>query len=133
MANMAASTRFLNVDLDLAGPVDLAPLLAALARTTVVLRHEVGAEGEIASLELLRGPATVEEALRGFAAIVRRLPRPARAAWEQLTTRALDVGVQPGAEPHMFQLAASAEALAGIAEVGMALVVTVYGVDESSV
>ena len=121
------TTRFLNVDLDLVGPVDLAPLVEALARTTVVIRHEVGADGEVAALELLHTPTTVEEALRGFAAIVRRLPKRARAAWDQLTTRTLDIGVQAGAEPHMFQLAAAADALAGIAEVGIGLGLTVYG------
>ncbi len=126
---MGPTTRFLNVDLDIAGPVDLAPLLAALAGSTMVLRHEVGAEGEVATLELLESPATMEDALRGFAALVGALPKSARAIWRRLNVRMLDVGVQGGAEPASFHLAASAEVLAEISRAGIGLAVTVYGAE----
>lgn len=128
---MEPTTRFLNVDLDVAGPVDLAPLLAALARSTVVLRHEVGPEGEVAAFELLESPATLEDALQRFAALVHALPKPARAIWRRLKVRTLDVGVQGGAEPTSFHLAASAAVLGEIARAGIAVAVTVYGAGDS--
>jgi hypothetical protein len=81
----------------------------------------------VASLELLESPATLEDALRGFAAIVHGLPKPARAIWRRLNVRTLDVGVQGGAEPASFHLAASAAVLGEIARAGIALAVTVYG------
>ena len=124
---MYDATTFLNVDLELVSPEDLAPLAEALGPDVYALH--VGRVGRRyrASFELRGQPRTPDAAVRRLVAAVQRLPRGARARWNRATRRDFNVGIQAAAGPTAREYAIEAATVALVAKVGARLVITVYG------
>ena len=122
-------TRFLNVDLDIWSTQPLEPLVEAMGRRVMVLH--VGQEGrrQGAHLELARSATgtTADQLIRGFIALVKQLPRTARASWNRANVRSFNVGVQSASRPFSFEVPLEARTLQAIASVNAQLVTTVYG------
>jgi hypothetical protein len=92
-------TEFLNVDLDLYSRSNLEPLVAALGKRVIVLyagRHRRTYE---AHLELNVAPKSADAAIRGFAALIRKLPEEPRKLWDTARTRDFSIGVQAAMQP----------------------------------
>jgi hypothetical protein len=118
-------TRFLNVDLDIEGDEDLAPLVAAFEGAAFALHDESGDGTFRATLELLADPGDALAGIRGFIAAVEALPARARAMWDGLGSRRLDVGVQAGDGP-AFRAELPASMLAELARLELSLAITLY-------
>jgi deoxyribose-phosphate aldolase len=118
-------TRFLNVDLDLEGDEDLAPLVAAFEGAAFSLHDEAGDGTFRATLELSADPSNALTGIRGFIAAVEALPASARAIWDRLGSRRLDVGVQAGGGA-AFRAELPASMLAQLARLGLSLAITIY-------
>lgn len=120
-------SHFLNVDLELASKKDLGPLLVPLAKNVVILADRKQRGVHRLSLELYefsryRDP---NACIARFVQLVRRLPTPARKLWDRATERTFDVGVQAGSGT-TFAARLETSTLRRVAEIGGALVITVY-------
>lgn len=128
MASESRLTRFLNVDLELVSRADAAELVAAFGPATLTLRDSSEDGRRTIWLELADGePVDAEDAVRRFVALVRAFSPEARRVWTACERRCLNVGIQAGAAPHAAAFPFSSEAIAGVAEIGASLEVTVYG------
>jgi hypothetical protein len=126
MATFSATT-FLNVDLDVASPQDLAPLAKALNARLFALH--VGRIGRTywARFELLRDPKTPDLAIRRLVAAIEALPRAARARWNRASRRDFSVGIQAADMPHSSEFVIGSETVAMVSRVGGRIVFTIYG------
>ncbi len=116
-------TEFLNVDLDLEFAGDISGLLRALGRAVVkLLRDERGK----CTLELANQPASPEDAISQFVALLERLPAPARAEWDGCSLRSMNIGVEAGHEPHSAAFRLPFEVLAALGKLRAEVVFTVY-------
>lgn len=122
---MNGPTRFLNVDLDLEGDEDLAPLIAAFEGAAFALHDEASIGTHRATLELLTDPTDALAGIRGFITAADALPASARAIWDRLGSRRLDLGIQAGDGP-AFRAVLPASLLTELARHGLGLAVTVY-------
>ena len=114
---------FMNVDLDLKSRADLAPLVARLARRASVLRSDRHRGLHCATFELLSSRQhTPERCIAGLARLIEGLPVTER----RLTQRIFDVGIQAGADGHVFRPTITTATLARVAALRAALTVTVY-------
>jgi hypothetical protein len=119
-------TQFLNVDLDIEAPFDLAPLVAGLGDAVFELHTGPAREGFETHLELPGQPASAEDAVRAFVRLLSQLPADARRLWDGATRRDLNVGIQGGSTPHALEVALAPDVLAAVAELGARIVITVY-------
>jgi hypothetical protein len=119
-------TGFLNVDLDVYSQSNLEALAAALAHKTFVLH--VGREGNRygAHFELTTLPKNADAIIRGFAALIRALPRPARRLWDSAKTREFNIGLQAASAGKPIELHISPETIHEVASLGGQLAITVY-------
>lgn len=126
MATFPATT-FLNVDLDVASPQDLAPLAKALDARLFALH--VGRIGRThwARFELRRDPKTPDFAIRRLVAAIDALPRAARARWNRASRRDFSVGIQAADMPHSSEFVIGSETVAMVSRVGGRIVFTIYG------
>jgi hypothetical protein len=116
-------TKLLNVDLILRSQAGMSNLLSALGDTAFVLH----AEGRFACLELLEQPETPEDAITRLSTRIAGLQGDAREEWNRCSERTLDIGIQPGDEPHETRYRLPASVLALVASIGADVVFTVYG------
>jgi hypothetical protein len=123
-----ASTRFLNVDLDLFSRSSLEALVDAFGKR--VLCHYVGKEGRRfaahLSLRVSGLGQSADSLLLRFAALVRSLPPPARGLWDRATVRQLNLGIQAAHQPPSFELPIKARTLAAVTALNAGIVVTIY-------
>ena len=125
---MGRTTEFLNVDLDVVAGRSLSPLAAALERGARLLYSgRTTGRRYMIRAELPDQPGNADEAIRGLAALVRKLPPTARRLWNQASRRAFDIGIQPHAEPACSQYSIEPTSLASAAQVKAEIVITVYG------
>ena len=124
---MDAETTFLNVDLDVSSPEDLAPLATALRPRLIALHVGRVRRKYWARFELRTQPRNPDLALRRLVAAIESLPARQRASWKRATTRDFNIGIQAGeGPPHReFSLPPSTAMLVG--KVGGRIVITVYG------
>ena len=126
-----AMTSYLNVDLDIAGARDLAPLVRALGRRVIDLyTGRVGTRYH-SHLELasLRTRDSADATITKFIALLDGLPPLARYLWRGASQRDFNIGIQGGVEPRAFELAVRPETLKAVARLGARIVVTVYAVE----
>jgi hypothetical protein len=122
-----ATTRFLNVDLDIRSRVPLDPLLDAFGRRVVVLFAGREGRGHAAHLELAGETLSPDALVRRFVRLVERLPRAARASWNGAQSREFNVGVQAAREPHSFDVRLERATIQAVANVNGRIGLTVYG------
>jgi hypothetical protein len=123
---------FLNVDLDVEAPFDLALLVEALGNRVSNLYTGPGTAGFETHLELsgdLVAPASADAAIRGFMTLLAALPSPARKLWDDATRREFNIGIQAGTTPHAFEVALDAATVADVARLGARIGITVYAFD----
>ena len=121
-----ATTRFLNVDLDIHSKRDLRPLVDRLGRKVISLY--VGRErGKYsAHLEVAKHTKTVDAAIRAFCALIEDLPKPVRSLWDTATVRSFCIGIQAGEQPYSCDFAIRPGTIRAISELGSQIVLTVY-------
>jgi hypothetical protein len=125
-------TQFLNVDLDIEAPIDLAPLVAALGDSVLELYTGPAEDGFQTHLELADDtgqPASADLAIRTFVRLLSQLAPDKKQLWEQATRRDFNIGIQGGRTPPAFELTLPPEVLAASARLGARIVITVYAVD----
>jgi len=120
-----ATTVFLNVDLDLEGPANLAPLVRALGPVDIL--HQSDAAPFVAHLEIDQVGLDCLATISALLDLVEGLAPDARALWDQCTTRSFNIGIQSGLAPHYSEYALPATLLSRLAAVGADAVVTIYG------
>jgi hypothetical protein len=124
-------TRYINVDLDILSSVPLEALVRAMGEDVLVL-HVGGARRRYeAHLELASSHAgmSADDTIAGLVRLVRRLPPRHRTLWASARSREFNIGIEAGLEPHGFELRLHQRTLDAIADIGGALVVTVYAPD----
>ena len=120
-------TAFLNVDLELEAKHDLAPLLAALDASVVVLHRRRYRGFYFASMELyeFRRYLTPDACIAGFARLVEALPPATRRLWDRATHRHFDVGIE-AAHRGIYRALIKARTLRRVADLRGEIVLTVY-------
>jgi hypothetical protein len=124
-------TQFLNVDLDIEAPFDLAPLVATLGDRVFELYTGPARTGFETHLELAgesSQPGSAEVAIRDFVRLLSQLAPEAKPLRDGATRRAFNVGIQGGSSPHAFELTLDRDVLAAVADLGARIVITVYAV-----
>jgi hypothetical protein len=124
-------SRFLNVDLDVEAPFDLAPLVAALGDEVFELHTGPVGDGFETHLELAGEsiqPASADVAIRELVRLLNQLAPDVKQLWDRATRRDFNIGIQGGITPHAFEVALPRDVLAAVAELGARIVITVYAV-----
>jgi hypothetical protein len=129
-ASLEQTTEFLNVDLELAGPVDLSKLIDGLGSVFVLHQWpEPPASPDKVNLEL--GGEEVGVDLEATMSLlldrIEDLDADARSVWRSCTKRVFNVGVQGGLQPRSIELGLSAGTIQRLAACDGELCVTVYG------
>lgn len=120
-------THFLNVDLEVRSRKNIEPLVAWMDREAVVLRSERHRGLHVASFELASArQSTPDRRIARLAALVEALPTAERSLWDGASVRTFDVGVQAGADGHVFVAPLASATLSRVAGLGASVVVTVY-------
>ena len=128
-ADIGEPTTFLNVDLDVFARSSLEPLAAAFGSR--VFQLFVGLHGNRygAHFELRAQHKTADARIVALVNLVKGLPRPARAIWNQAYRRDFNIGIQGGVRPHSYELSLKPETLELVSSVDARLVVTVYATE----
>jgi hypothetical protein len=124
-------SQFLNVDLDVEAPFDLAPLVAALGDEVLELHTGPARDGFETHLELggeSIQPGSADMAIRVFVRLLSQLAPDAKQLWDGATRRDFNIGIQGGRTPHAFEVALPRDVLAAVADLGGRIVITVYAV-----
>jgi hypothetical protein len=128
-------TCFLNVDLDVEAPYDLASFVEALGEKVFDLHTGPLEAGFQTHLEL-SGEAIrhedAEAAISGFVKLLTQLAPDTKRLWDGATKRDFNIGIQGGTKPHAFVFALLPQTLAAVAHLGARVVMTVYAVDLES-
>ena len=119
---------FLNVDLDIEAPYDLAPLVSALGEQVFDLHTGPFHDRFATHLELAAQPENPEVAIQSFVRLLEQLPPDAKLLWNGATKRDFNIGIQGGNKPPVFECALLPQTLSSIARLGARVVVTVYPV-----
>jgi hypothetical protein len=124
-------SQFLNVDLDVEAPFDLAPFVAALGDDVFELHTGPARDGFETHLELAGEsiqPGSADIAIRVFVRLLKQLAPDAKQLWDRATRRDFNIGIQGGLTPHAFEVALPRDVLAAVADLGARIVITVYAV-----
>ena len=123
-----ARTTYLNTDLDLSAPCDLAPLCAAFEEAGVSPLHlEQREDGSWwARLETDRQYDSPEANIAAMLDVIEALPPSLRAVWDSCTQRDFSIGYDGGDEPAAFEQMLSAALLGRMAARGARLGITIY-------
>jgi hypothetical protein len=123
---------FLNVDLDIEAPYDLAPFVETLGDKVYDLHTGPLETGFQTHLELSGEavqPEDAETAIQGFVNLLNHLTPDMKGLWDGATKRDFNIGIQAGTKPHAFEVSLLPQTLAAVAHLGARVVMTVYAVD----
>ncbi len=123
-------TNFINVDLDLNGSFDLAPLLAALGPVHII--HTPDESASFYILELDAVGLDFEATLGGFLDLIEQLDGAARRLWERCSLRKFNIGIQAGLDPSSTLYSISGPMALRVATAGVDVVISVSSLRESS-
>ena len=126
-------TTFLNVDLDVNSRSNLQPLVAGLGRRILVLHAGRRGRTYSAHFELAWAPKSADAAVRGFAALIRSLPKPERRLWDRATVRDFNIGVQAATQPHYYEIRLAQETVKIVSALKARIVVTIYAAEVARV
>lgn len=124
---------YINTDLNLVAPYDLAPLAEALMRHGVLCSLYVGPyqNGFWSARFETSGSCSEPDLNIGVMLMaIDGLDESSRKLWTACTRREFDIGYQCGEEPRVFSHHLSTTILARIAEVGARVVLTFYSVEQ---
>jgi hypothetical protein len=117
-----ATTRFLNVDVDLRVRNGLDELLEYFDPSVVVLNRTA----HNASIELGGDDASLEETLLNVIELVESMPPPTQNIWSQCDFRRMNIGIQAGDRPHTALFTISSKTVALLAHFQFEIIFTVY-------
>src|SRR5437899_381829 len=120
-----ATTRFINVDLDLASRRDLTPLVEALSQSMHVLFNSRVRRTFRATLELggrwaVRSAAP-DKIVARMVQLVQALPRQLRADWDRATSRWFNLGFECG-DTRLMDIEIEPSTVKAVAEIGGSIV-----------
>jgi hypothetical protein len=126
-ASGRATTRLLNVDLDIYDTAPLDDLVKAFGRRAFPLH--VGRERLRygAHLELSRTIKTADQTIRRFVELVKQLPPQAKRRWTRAKVREFNVGVQAAAQPYAEMFPLEAQTIQAAASIDASIGFTIYG------
>lgn len=126
---------YINTDLELLAPYDLAPLAEALMSHGVLCSFYVGpAQNGLWSARFETTASCSEPDLNIGVMLmaIDALDEPSRKLWAACTSREFDIGYECGYEPRVLRQHLSTTILARIAAVGARVVLTLYAADPHS-
>jgi hypothetical protein len=117
---------YLNVDLEVRGPVDLGVLVRALSRVLFNV-HAGRVDGaQFASFEAPTCGADPEDAICRIVKVVEALPRRARTIWDRADDRVFDIGIEHARGRWPFALGLRQDTLKAMAAINARIAITVY-------
>jgi hypothetical protein len=124
--------RYLNTDLEIESNHDLSRIVEEFGEDVMVLH-----QGEIrgcqhASFEIAGSMNGANEVINYFCSLVEGLPKEVRIIWDECCSRILDIGYESGTSPSSFRSEIRASTIQRIAEIGAAIVITVYPLSAES-
>lgn len=125
---MKREIHYLNTDLDLVAPSDLAALAAALTlRGLLVLQAGPQEDGSWAGrFEADETFAAPDANIAALCSAIERLDAANQALWQSCTTREFNIGYDSGEKPWAFHQSIGPATLARIAALGASLRITIY-------
>lgn len=117
-------TAFINIDLDLVGPVDHAPLVAALGPVHAI--HTTNEAPFFYIIELDGAAQDFDATMSGLLDSVENLDEAGRSRWNQCSVRRFNIGLRSRVEPRRHIYSMSVATLRRLAELGAEVVVTLY-------
>ncbi|QHV99337.1 hypothetical protein [Spirosoma endbachense] len=126
---------YLNTDLNLIAPYDLAPLAQALVAHGVLFSLYVGPYQNglwSATFETSGSSSEPDLTIGVMLMAIDGLDEPSRKLWAACTRREFDIGYECGDEPRVFSQHLSTTILARIAGVGARVVLTLYAANPHS-
>lgn len=79
-----------------------------------------------AHLELYRYYQDADSTIRGFCAIIRKLPEAQRKLWDNAIIREFNIGIRAGMKPNTFEIAVDEEAVRQAADINARIGITIY-------
>lgn len=132
------TVRYLNTDLLLTAPVDLASLVSALTAEhlpdpqiiclSVGYREGIGYQAHVEAFDLAGNYPTPENTIRALLDAIEQLSGSLRSVWEACCRKTVDIGYQSGFTPRHVIHHLSLQTLARMQSLGIDLSVTVYPV-----
>ncbi len=120
---------FRNVDLDIAGPLDLAPLVRSLHRKLFFINATAGPRQSFLTAELRPQPRSADAAILALARTLSRLRGTPLALWRRCPLRSFNIGYDACSAGPALGDAISAAAIESIQRVGADLAITIYPPD----
>jgi hypothetical protein len=119
-------THFANVDLDIRSRSNLERLASAMGNKVDV--HYVGRERGLykAYFELHSYKQTADASIRGFCALIRKLPKTERKLWDGATIREFNIGIRAGMTPSTFEITVGEVAVRQAADLNARIGITIY-------
>ena len=95
---------------------------------TAVFALYVGREGQrsVAHVEMAHQSPDPDRLIRGFVALVKRLPRTERRLWDRADRREFNVGIQAATAPPSYELHLKPATVRDAASVNAGIGITVY-------
>ena len=116
---------FLNVDLDVKSKADPGSLVEAWHNRVIRMHADRLGRRHWLRLTLARHPKSPTEAIRSFAKLVQRLPRPAAMIWAR-AAKEFDIGIQAGFERRSGEWLLEPEIIQTVADLGAHVRLTIY-------
>ncbi len=79
-----------------------------------------------AYLELHSYKQTADACIRGFCALIRKLPKAERKLWDGATIREFNIGIRAGMKPNTFELTVGEDAVRQAADLNARIGMTIY-------
>ena len=119
---------YVNTDLDLKSPEELAPLLAAFQAANVFALHvTLGDDGVwLAALETETQYGEPEANIAAMVGVVETLPDELQSVWARCIVREFNIGYDCGTHPWGYTQALSPELLRRVAAVDASVRITLY-------
>ena len=131
---------YINTDLMLTAPVDLAPLAQAMAPedlpdVSISCLHDSQADGDLYhSVFEAFGPqgsySTPDESIKALLDVVEQLPQALQPLWRACTKKTLDIGYNSGVTPGYVSHPIPIDTLLRMQSLGVDLCITVYSLEE---
>lgn len=131
---------YINTDLMLTAPVNLAPLAQAMApgdlpEESISCLHDSQADGDLYhSVFEASGPQgsypTPDESIRALLDAIEQLPQALQPLWHACTKKTLDIGYNSGVTPRSVSHPIPIDTLLRMQSLGIDLCITVYSVGE---
>lgn len=131
---------YINTDLMLTAPVNLAPLAQAMApgdlpEESISCLHDSQADGDLyRSVFEAFGPQgsypTPDESIRALLDAIEQLPQALQPLWQACTKKTLDIGYNSGVTPGSVSHPIPIDTLLRMQSLGIDLCITVYSVGE---